>query len=514
MLSLMVLAALQGRATAPTANPAPPRLVIALAIDQLRPDYLERWRHQFTGGLALLLREGVFYPRGEQDHAMTETAPGHSTMLSGRSPARTGIISNDLGVPDRTAPLIGSTATGASPRRFRGTTLADWMVARDAATRVFSVSRKDRGAILPIGRMRTPIFWWSQGRFTTSRYYADTLPSWLSQWNARNPVRSLLGRAWVLSRPESEYPEVDSRAFEHAGRNFVFPHVLPNDSAAAASELESHTLMDSLTLDVAWRGVQAMRLGQRNGADLVAISLSATDGVGHRYGPMSREVHDHVLNVDRWLGAFLDSIATVVPLDRVVISLTADHGVTEFPEAGAGGRVSISAATRALNDWARDRFRIALEAASPSGLLLANVSQLRARGVDIDSLTRAVAGRVRAMRGVRAVFTPRTLATSKDADAGRWQRQIPAGTEWLIAVSLQPGWVFGSSGIETGHGSTNVDDRRVPILFRVPGVPSARVLRVVRTIDIGPTHAALLGVRSTEPIEGTVLPEVSNRHPR
>jgi predicted AlkP superfamily pyrophosphatase or phosphodiesterase len=142
----------------PAANP--PRLVLAIAIDQFRPDYIDRWRSQFGGGLAFLLREGVFFPHAEQDHAITETAPGHSTMLSGRSPASTGIVTNDLGVTDATSPLLGSSATGASPRRFMGTTLLDWMFARDPNTKSMSVSLKDRDAILTIGRAKVPGLVW------------------------------------------------------------------------------------------------------------------------------------------------------------------------------------------------------------------------------------------------------------------------------------------------------------------------------------------------------------------
>lgn len=497
----------------PTSRPVPdpPRLIVHLVIDQLRPDYLERWRGEFRGGLARLLREGVFYPLAEQDHAMTSTAPSHSTMLSGRSPASTGILTNDLGVPDRAAPLIGSTAMGASPRRFRGTTLVDWMLARDPATRVFSVSRKDRGAILTIGRARVPIFWYSQGRFTTSRYYADSLPTWLQEWNASDPVGRLAGHAWSLGRSPASYPEADNRLFERGGSSTTFPHRLPTERAAAALDLEAHTLMDSLTLDVAWRGFEAYALGRRNGTDLLAVSLSATDDIGHRYGPGSREVHDHLLNVDRWLGAFLDSLATVIPRDRMIVTLTADHGVTEFPEAGVGGRVSLSAEVAALNASGRDRWRIALEAAAYTGLLVARVDDLSARGVDIDSLASAVAARLQGRAGVRRVFTPRTLSRARDVEAMRWKRQIHADVEWVVAVSLLDGYVWGSAPSETSHGTTNVDDRRVPLIVVAPGVRPSRSLRVVRTIDIGPTLAALIGVRPTEPVEGAVLSEI---HPR
>ena len=194
---LLLLPAALGAQTPPR---KPIRLVIALAVDQLRSDYLERFSRDFNGGFALLLRDGVYFAHGLQDHGVTETAPGHATMMSGRSPASTGIIANDVGVPDPGSPLLGSTATGASPWRFRGTTLADWMKVRDSATRVLSVSRKDRGAILPVGRMVAPIYWYSQGKFTTSKFYADTLPTWLKAWNARDPIKALAGTSWTLGR--------------------------------------------------------------------------------------------------------------------------------------------------------------------------------------------------------------------------------------------------------------------------------------------------------------------------
>jgi len=488
----------------------PPRLVLALAIDQFRPDYLDRWRPQFTGGLAFLLREGVFYPHGQQDHAITETAPGHSTMLSGRSPASTGIVTNELGVPDLNAPLIGSTATGASPRRFLGTTLLDWMLARDPNTKSLSVSRKDRGAILPMGRSVGPVFWYSQGRFTTSRYYGDTLPSWATAWNSRNPVAHVMGTAWTLTHDTSFYAEPDDRVFEAGGIDRVFPHLIPADSARAANLVVNFPAMDSLTLDFAIEGIRALRIGQRNGTDLVSISLSTTDAVGHKWGPGSREVHEQVLAVDRLLGRFLDSLGTLVPLDRVVISLTADHGVTEFPEAGTGGRLELGPQVRALNAWARSRGDTSLHAATESGLIFGQFADPSASGLNVDSAAAALAAEIGKMPGVREVFTAKSLAAAKsvDMDAMRWRRQIPSGFSWLVAVAVEPHWVFGSGSGSATHGTTNTDDVGVPILFRVPGATPGRVERSVRTVDIAATLAAALGIKPGEPIEGVALPEV------
>ena len=149
---------------------AAPTLVVLLTIDQFRADYLARFAAQWTGGFARIYRDGTVFEHGEQDHAATETAPGHATLLSGRYPNHTGIVLNRLGVQDPTSPVLGATDTvGASPRRFRGTTLYDWMLARDPAARVLSVSRKDRAAIFPVGRSRGPVYWLYGGAFTTSR---------------------------------------------------------------------------------------------------------------------------------------------------------------------------------------------------------------------------------------------------------------------------------------------------------------------------------------------------------
>src|SRR6266545_7875464 len=137
--------------------PSRPRLVVVITVDQLRPDYFDRYRSQLSGGLKVLLEQGAVFTDAYQDHAVTETAPGHATVLSGRWPAHTGIIRNLAGVQDQAAPLIGVTGPGASPMRFRGTAFFDWLKAGDPGARALSISGKDRGAILPIGRDRKSV---------------------------------------------------------------------------------------------------------------------------------------------------------------------------------------------------------------------------------------------------------------------------------------------------------------------------------------------------------------------
>jgi arylsulfatase A-like enzyme len=496
--------------TLPADAPRPPRLEVLVVIDQFRGDYFDRYGAAFDGGLARFAREGVVFTDAHQDHAITETAPGHATTLSGRSPASTGILANRLGVLDSASPLLGVKGPGASPRRFQGTTLADWLRARDSATRVLSVSRKDRGAILPIGRAKTDVYWYESGRFTTSAWYRPALPAWLDAWNARRGAAKLAGRSWTLSRPESDYPEPDSMAYENGGRGVTFPHRFPADTAAAEGAVGASPWADSLTLDVALEGVRVLQLGRRAGTDLLVVSLSATDAVGHRYGPDSRELRDHLLRLDGWLGTFLDSLGALVPAERTVFVLTADHGVQPFPERGAGGRASLTALLRDTRATLQLAQGAAFGIEDESGLVLADTAALRAKGVSPDSLAQLMARAAEGLPGVRQVFTPASLAAAppRDEEARLWRKAIPGTQPWLVAVSLQPGWQWSDGPGSTGHGTTNRQDTHVALAVLRPGVAPARVTRRVTTEDIGPTLAALAGVRPSEAVTGQVLPEI------
>src|ERR1035437_1111364 len=307
-------------------------LVVVITVDQMRGDYFARYASQYTGGLAHIAKQGALFPRAVQDHANTETAPGHSTILSGREPSHTGIVSNDRGVSDPLSPLVDYAGPAASPARFNGTTLVDWLHASDARSRVLSVSRKDRGAILPVGRAKAPVFWWTNGAFTTSRYYADTLPAWVKAFNDRKSAEALAGATWDLLLPASSYAEPDSMFFENNGADFTFPHALPTSPDAMRAQLLSYPWMDSVTMAFALDGADAMELGRRGATDVLAVSLSTLDQIGHAFGPDSRELHDHLLRLDRWLGTFLDSLARLVPAERTVFVLTGDHGIASFPE--------------------------------------------------------------------------------------------------------------------------------------------------------------------------------------
>src|SRR4029077_3341278 len=404
-------------------RPAPkPRLVVVITVDQLRPDYLDRYRAQLKGGLVLLLKQGAVFTEAYHDHAVTETAPGHATILSGRWPAHTGIIRNSVGVQDSTSPLVGVPGPGASPARFQGTELFDWLKAAEPAARALSVSGKDRGAMLPIGRAKEQVYSYVGGVFATSHYYAESLPAWVRAFNAERVPFRAAGTQWTLLLPERDYPERDSVPYENLWRDFVFSHRLPSDSTQAARAFVATPTMDSLTLAFALEGTRALRLGVRGTTDLLAVSLSTTDYVGHAYGPDSREIHDQVLRLDRYLGWFFGELFVRYGGGNVLIVLTADHGVTPFPERsralGRSGAVRVTpdsmiqSVNAALDERVGGRDWLTFE----SGMLLVpDRARLAAQGVNLDSVVADVAVRLHGLAGVARGDPPAGLGAAHSA---------------------------------------------------------------------------------------------------
>ena len=493
-----------------------PSLVVFLTIDQLRPDYFDRWAPQLTGGLNRLGRRGAFFPNAFHDHAVTETAPGHSVTMSGRFPRSTGIVSNTAGVLDPQAPLLTSRDAPASPFRFRGSVLMDWIRSRDPRARGLSISRKDRGAILPMGRAKQSVFWYatSNGEFTTSRYYGDTLPTWIKRVNARRTSQRLAGQSWNLLLPASAYPEPDSEPLEHEGAAYTFPHVLPADSGRAVSELVYTPWMDALTLDAALEGLEALKLGTGASTDILAISLSATDYVGHRYGPDSREQHDNILRLDRALGVFIDSLYKLRDSSSIVFALTADHGVTSYPELTAR-RQRRAAVTAYDLEPAVTALRSALRAARldtsvvslEPPLVFVNRTTFTNARVDPEPILSRFIDALRKTPGIARVDRVRDLArrdTIRDAVTRRWVHMIPPDSPVEIVITPLEG-AYPARAKIAEHGTPYDEDARVPVIFYGPWFRSGRFGERALVVDMAPTLARVVGVPPIERLDGKVL---------
>ncbi len=527
LLPIILLALVGHPASSQTRSPLKPKLIVFITIDAMRADYLPRFEKQLTGGLGKLYKGGAVFTNAFQDHAITETAPGHAATMSGRFPVHTGIMTNIAGVNDTTVALVDAVGLGASPFRFRGTTLTDWLIAKDPRTRALSVSRKDRGAILPIGRSKQQVFWYAaNGHFTTSTYYETSLPEWVRAFNARKLPESYAGRAWQLLLPARAYSEPDSVPLESGGVGVTFPHYESRVADSAARFLSEFPWMDELTLDFAMAGVKALNLGAGSQTDVLAISLSTTDAVGHRYGPDSRELHDQILRVDRALGLFLDSLFRIRNRNEVVIALTADHGLTPFPEVHAHD--PNAGAIRVNVQSVLERLSNSLATAGVPGTGLTNTfgvykgngflfdsgvleldrAALARANINKDSLVQSVRSAFLHVPGVARAERISDLVrrdTINDRIARRWLHIFSDEEQAALVVSLAPYNYWLAGYWQAQHGSPNDPDTHVPIIFYGRDVRPGRYGEFARVVDMAPTLAAIVGVTPQEKLDGHVL---------
>ena len=523
LLSLALAAGCAGGQGSSSGAPAPaappPKLVLLIVVDQLRGDMLQQYRADLSHGYARLMSGGAWFINGYQDHAMTETAPGHASTMSGRFPANTGIISNAEGVGDSRYPLLTGMRgeSGASPERFIGTTLTDWLTAVDPRTRAFSVSRKDRGAILPIGKSRSQVYWFSNnGTFTTSNYYRDTLPPWVVAFNNRRIPHRYAGTQWALSRPASMYPEPDSVSVENRGRDIVFPHNFPADTAAALVYFQTTPSMDSLTALFALEGMERLGIGRGPQTDVMSVSFSATDYIGHAFGPDSREVHENQIRLDQTIGWFLDSLYKLRDPASVVVALTSDHGVSPNPElarargqatGNQGLRVNLRPVVAAVRRYVASKGGDSTAMEFNFETFAIDHARMRSAKINPDSvldLFTRLALQVPGVARVDRIAALRRANHNRDPIARRWANHIPRAELVDLVVTLTRYSDWSSSAVAT-HGSPYDQDAHVPIIFYGPWIKPGQYTTFARTVDIGTTLAAIAGVKPTERVDGVVL---------
>lgn len=490
-----------------------PQLIVLIVIDQFNAEYLTRFGHQLQGGIPRLMRAGATFTQAFQDHAITETAPGHASLLSGRFPRSTGIMMNAIGVDDDESPLIaGGYGPGASPRRFQGTTLVDWLRSSNRQARSLSVSMKDRGAILPVGSAVTDVFWYSpNGHFVTSSYYGKKLPDWVVKFNALNVPARYAGKRWDLLLPDSAYSEPDSVDIESGSRANTFPYQLPADTFDAVNLVRGTPFIDDIVATFALHGIRARQLGaSASRTDLVNISLSATDVIGHSFGPDSREIHDQVLRVDRVIGTFLDSLYAIRDSNTVTVVLTSDHGVARIPELETHVqpppvRASIAPALTAARQLMQSAGVDSLAIGYDQAIVLLHRPAFKGNGLTPDSVLATFANVARTLPGVARVdgFLALIADSAHNAIARRWAHQFPPAVNVELIVTLAAGSTWG--GNVASHGSPYDYDAHVPLIFSGFGIQHGLFDSFVRTVDIAPTLAAIAGVKTEGRLDGVVL---------
>jgi len=541
------IAALASQASA--ADSERPRLVLQVTVDQLRGDLPLRFLDRLgSGGFRFLLEQGTHFANAHYRHANTETAVGHATLVTGADPSRHGIVANEWFDPlrgrfvynteDERHHLIGREPRlrqGVSPRNLLASTIGDELVVHTGGrSRVFSVSIKDRGAILPGGHAGKA-FWFSKssGEFVTSTYYYDDTPDWVVKWNAAKPTGRYAGKRWELLHDRATYVagDMDDRPYEvdfqPLGR--TFPHDLGDGSSKAFQLVLTLTPVgDELTLDFAKALIENEKVGQGEATDFLAVSFSSTDYIGHLFGPSSLESEDNILRLDRILSDLFAFVDDEVGLANTLVVLSADHGAPEAPEymaslGMAAGRFPFDAFRKPgpLTEALEKRFgRGDLIAAHSHPYLFLNDEAIRESKLDATEVERFLAAEAMKLPGIAYALARSDLLEGRVAGTPI-QNQIRRSfhprrsgnihlvpEQYWFLHSTDEGERMGIGAIAAIHGSPWVYDTYVPIFFAGQQVPHQTVARRVGPHDIAATLAAYLGIKPPSGSVGTPLVEV------
>jgi len=502
----------------------PPAVVVLVTIDQLRGDLIRRYEPVFEGGFRRLLDEGLLYTAASHNHSSTSTAIGHVTLASGRYPASHGIVGNSwderqpdgslrdvYAVEDLDAPILDyPTAEGRSPRNIRSDAFGDWLIAQSPESRVLSVSTKDRGAITTAGQSPDHhVYWWmpSDGRYVTSEYYRSDYPDWVLRFNRERIPELLADSVWEHPVDEAQrgLARRDDAPYEADGRNTTFTHFrsdeVVTDALSAQNDWWRATpFADRATLEFALEAMGELEIGQRGVTDYLAISFSATDYVGHKYGPLSQEQLANLDALDGALGVLLDALDAQVGEGRWVLALSADHGVATIPEY----RVELGEPGYRAGAEARLRLRETILTAAEGAF---------ASGADTLAARRAIATAVEQLPFVADVMVPEDdLLQGEPADSfvALFRRSYTPGrlqgiAEWDLPIRFTEGTYESTYPTGTGHGSPYWYDRWVPVAFLGQGVAGGTSEEAAFTVDVAPTLAALAGIAVPSDLDGRAL---------
>ncbi|HVS12925.1 MAG TPA: alkaline phosphatase family protein [Thermoanaerobaculia bacterium] len=515
LLALLVgCRAAEKEPTPPPSAPIPegaPRLVLFLVVDQVRADYLTRFRPLFEHGLARLLEESAVFTDNHQAHARTETAAGHATLATGTFPSSHGVVGNywfDRASGEEVYSAVDP-EVGRSARNLKRPTLGDLFKRSWPESKVFALGGKDRSAILTAGAEADAAYWYSSrtGTFTTTAAYraeGEAEPEWLAAFHQRKLLDRLFGETWSPLLPAGEAAKYGVEPLDRGDFSRGFPYSIGSFSvvpdAAFYGAIYSTPFVDGYVVDLAKALIDGEGLGQDATPDFLGVTLSSLDSIGHTYGPDAPETLDTLMRIDRRLGDLLDFVDERVGRDQVIVTLSSDHGVGRVPEVARvggedAGRFGTEQVVCVQQLGARITREMALEGIDwmpEMGYL--DRATLASRQVDAERVLDALAAGLPACPRIDRVLRPRDLALDSDDQMVRlFARSYDPERSGDFFVVLAPDTL--ATTTTASHGTPYRYDTWVPWLLRLPGVAPVVIGRATATVDVVPTLAAIYGLQ-------------------
>ena len=533
LLSLLVLPFLSN------AQKKQPKLVVGIVVDQMRYDYLTRfWDKYGEGGFKKLVNEGFNCKNANYNYMPTYTGPGHASIYTGTTPENHGIISNTwynkftnnwmYCAGDSTEKTVGTLTDAGkmSPRNLVSTTITDELkLATNNRGKVIGISIKDRGAILPAGHKADAAYWYDggdEGKWISSTFYMNELPKWLQKVNETNNSDKYLNGVWETLNPIKSYTESisDNNPYEgtfNGEEAPVFPHDLKalRDSNHNYSLIKSTPFGNTILKELALAAIEGENLGKDEFTDFLAVSFSSPDYIGHQYGPMSVEIEDTYLRLDKDLEEILSYLEKQFG-DEVLVFLTADHGAVNVPQYlidnnMPAGYFDLSAFKTELNGFLKEKYNSDSIVANVSNYqVFLNHKYINDNGLKINLIEQDIARFGLTQAGVAKAVTSSDLRATEFTDrilanAQRGYNQVRSGDVLFV---LESGWIPAGYATGTTHGSPYSYDTHVPLLWYGAGVKKGESDKFVVIPDIAATVAALLQIQMPSACTGTPINKV------
>ena len=511
---------------------AQPKLVVGIVVDQMRADYIQRYWDNFSeGGFKRLVNGGYVCMNTHYHYVPTYTGPGHASIYTGTSPAIHGIIGNNwyqrdekkivYCTEDETVNGVGTNKPSGkmSPRRLLAPTLGDELrMSSQKKSKVIALSLKDRAAILPAGHAANAAYWFDNGIFVSSSWYVNDLPEWVKKFNAGGRTEALLSDDWNLMLPLAQYrsSRPDDEPYEAAfkGENKpVFPHKLKAIAALNGGNnmIRATPFGNTLVKEFAMAAIEGESLGSGQQTDMIALSFSSTDYIGHQFGIDAIETEDTYVRLDRELEEFLKFLDKKFGKDQYLIFLTADHAAVRAPslllaEKIPAGHFNTEALLDSLQKRCTSRFGQPLLIAFENQQLYIDHAAVIKAALPLAEVQKLCTEFLLAQPGVLNVFEA-SVMNGLSANEGV-KAKIAAGyfrkRSGDLMVQLNPGWTeHAEKG--TTHGAPYVYDTHVPLIFYGAGIKQGRTWQEYSITDIAPSIAALLGISSPGAATGKVI---------